>query len=352
MTSDALPSASPKQSTMEAILLVGGKGTRLHPLTLNTPKPMLKVAGIPFIAHQIAYARKHGISRIVVATSYKSEQFLDYLGDGSSFGVEIVFAIESEPLGTGGAIANAAALLDSEADQPIAILNGDILSAHDISAQILLHEQMSADATLHLVEVADARAYGSVPTDTHGRILEFIEKSENPPTSFINAGCYIFTREVLNRIPVGKVVSVEREVFPQLLSNKGRLWSYKSSDYWIDIGTPSALLKASCDLVTGQFDSPAFAINSTGTFIDERAQIERSAEIGAGSAIGASRIDARVRVERSLIGDGVVIEEGAIIADSIIGDGVVVGAGALVANAVVAGLGIIVEPNSRQIGGQ
>ncbi|NDA79664.1 MAG: nucleotidyltransferase family protein [Actinobacteria bacterium] len=180
------PRVSDWLTQLEAILLVGGKGTRLHPLTLTTPKPMLKVAGVPFIAHQIGYARAHGITRIIVASSYKSDQFSQFLGDGSAFGVEVRYAIEREPLGTGGAIAHAGALLESDASEPIAVLNGDVLSAHDISAQLQVHREQSADVTLHLIEVPDARAYGSVPTDSSGRITAFVEKSERPPTRFIN----------------------------------------------------------------------------------------------------------------------------------------------------------------------
>lgn len=320
---------------MEAIFLVGGKGTRLMPLTLETPKPMLKLAGIPFIAHQIAYAKAHGITRIIVATSYKTEKFSDYLGDGSRFGVEIVFAIESEPLGTGGAIANAAQHLESGPSEAVAILNGDILSAHDIGAQISLHKKVTADATLHLIEVDDARAYGSVPTDKDGRILEFVEKSENPPTRFINAGCYIFNRSLIDLVPVNQVVSVERETFPQFLAADKRLWGYPASDYWIDIGTPAALLAASRDLLTGKFASPEFAPSDSQTFIDSGASIDSSAQIGAGCAIGDSIIGASAVIESSIVGDGAVVEAGAVIRNSIIGDDAHVPSGEVVERSVV-----------------
>ena len=335
---------------MEAILLVGGMGTRLMPLTADTPKPMLKVAGVPFIAHQIGYAKAHGIKRIIVATSYKTEQFLEYLGDGSRFGVEIAHAIEQEPLGTGGAIANAATLLKSQAQQPVAILNGDVLSAHDISAQIAQHQRVGADVTLHLIEVEDARAYGSVPTDSAGRILEFVEKSENPPTRFINAGCYIFTRDVINAIPQGRVVSVERETFPTLLEQGSILWSFKGGDYWIDIGTPAALRKASIDLVTGVFRSPVFTPRAQQTYIDSRAKIDLSATISPGSAIGASTLKSDAIVDESVIGDDVVIESGARVSRSIIGNGVRIGAGAVIERSVVGGPGVSLPPNSRHIG--
>jgi mannose-1-phosphate guanylyltransferase len=311
---------------------------------------MLKVAGVPFIAHQIGYAKAHGITRIIVATSHKTEQFLAYLGDGSQFGVEIVHAIEQEPLGTGGAIANAAMLLQSDNDQPVAILNGDVLSAHDINAEIALHHQVRADVTLHLIEVEDARAFGSVPTDEAGRILDFVEKSENPPTRFINAGCYIFTRDLINRIPQGRVVSVERETFPDLLDDGLRLWSYKSEDYWIDIGTPAALRKASIDLVTGAFRSPLFTPSPEHTFIDSLAEIASSVTINAGCAIGASILRSGVVIDASVIGDGVVVESGAQISHSIIGNGVRIGSGAVVERSVIGGPGEFLRPNSRHIG--
>lgn len=313
---------------------------------------MLKVAGVPFIAHQIGYAKAHGITRIVVATSYKTEQFLDYLGDGSDFGIEIAHAIEVEPLGTGGAIANASTLLESASTEPVVILNGDVLSAHDVSAQLGVHQEHEADATLHLIHVADARPYGSVPTHSDGRILQFVEKSENPPTQFINAGCYIFTRSILDHIPQGKVVSVERETFPNLLAQGARLWGYKSESYWLDIGTPSALLKASTDLITGVFQSPAFDRShvASNALIDGEAEVDARAVITAGSSVGSARIESDVQIINSVIGDGAVVESGAQISHSIIGDKVRIGLGAVVERAVIAGSELEVAANSRQFG--
>ena len=320
---------------MEAILLVGGKGTRLHPLTLELPKPMIKVAGIPFIAHQIAFAKEHGVSRIVVATSFKSEKFEEYLGNGADFGVEIVHMQEVEPLGTGGAIRNAARALESNSAEPIIILNGDIFSAHNITEQVSVHREHNADVTLHLIRVEDARAYGSVPTDESGRILEFVEKSENPPTQFINAGCYIFTRAIIDLIPPETVVSVERETFPSLLAENRKLWSYKSDTYWIDIGTPAALLKASHDLIAGNFHSPVFDTPASGRLIDNEADIADTAIVGSGCAIGSSRVEANVVIEKSIVGDGVHIEAGACISESIIGDGVIVASGTRVVGEIL-----------------
>lgn len=171
------------------ILLVGGFGTRLMPLTRHTPKPMLPVAGLPVTEHQLAMAKSAGITTVVLATSYLSEVFIPYFGDGSEFGMTLLYAVEKEPLGTGGAIRNAADLLGR--DESIVIFNGDVLSSHNLRGQIDFHEKNSADVTLHLTNVDDARAYGCVPMDSNGRVSAFLEKMENPPTNTINAGCYV-----------------------------------------------------------------------------------------------------------------------------------------------------------------
>jgi len=179
-----------------AILLVGGFGTRLMPLTRNTPKPMLTVAGIPVTEHQLMMAKRAGITQIVLATSYLSEVFTPYFGDGSKWGMSIKYAVEKEPLGTGGAIANAAQLLETK--ESIVILNGDVLSSHDLAEQIRRHEANDADVTLHLTEVEDARAFGCVPTDAQGRVTAFLEKMDNPVSNQINAGCYVFNHVLLH----------------------------------------------------------------------------------------------------------------------------------------------------------
>ena len=179
----------------QAILLVGGLGTRLLPLTRDVPKPMLPIAGLPITEHQLMKAKRANISSIVLATSYMSEVFLPYFGDGSKWGIRLQYAVESTPLGTGGAIRNAAQLLT--ANQSIVVMNGDVLSSHDLSNQISLHESRDADVTLHLTRVADARAFGCVPTDEHDRVIAFLEKMENPITNNINAGCYIFNPRLL-----------------------------------------------------------------------------------------------------------------------------------------------------------
>ena len=288
------------------ILLVGGFGTRLKPLTDEYPKPMLPVAGLPVTEHQILAAKKAGIHTLVLATSYLAEIFTPYFGDGSKWGMKILYAVEKEPLGTGGAIANAAQLLGR--DEPIVIFNGDVLSRHSIADQIAFHESKQADATLHLIDVADARAFGCVPTDTDGRVTAFLEKMDNPVTNSINAGCYIFNPAIIGQIPLGKVVSVERETFPGLVASGRPVYGYKEQSYWLDVGTPAALFKGSRDLIAGDFQA------MPGTTIAPDATIIGGTSIGTGCAIAS----------------------GATLDDCIVGDGVTIGAGAHLSHCFIA----------------
>ena len=279
------------------ILLVGGLGTRLKPLTNQTPKPMLPVGGLPVTEHQLLAAKKAGINTVVLATSYLSEIFTPYFGDGSKWGMKLLYAVEEEPLGTGGAIRNAASLVGFEdSSEEFVIFNGDVLSGHDIAAQIAFHKSNQADATLHLIEVADARAFGCVPTDSTGRVLDFLEKMENPVTNAINAGCYIFNPSVISEIPEGKVVSIERETFPQLVKSGRPVFGYSEQSYWLDIGTPSALFKGSRDIV------------GEGFLAGPETQIGADSIITGGTAIGqATVIGKNCRITNSIIGDGVLI---------------------------------------------
>ena len=307
-----------------AILLVGGFGTRLMPLTKNTPKPMLTVAGLPVTEHQIAMAKAAGITEIVLATSYLSEIFTPYFGDGSQWGISIKYAVEKEPLGTGGAIRNAAQLLSS--DESIVILNGDVLSSHNLAEQIRQHEAHDADVTLHLTEVEDARAFGCVPTDGDGRATAFLEKMDNPVTNQINAGCYVFNPRVLSAIPLNTVVSVERETFPQLVANKAAVYGYVENAYWLDIGTPRALLKASKDIVTRTGQS----------LVMPGAHIDPSAVISGGSCVGRSCVvGADVKIDGSIVEAGATIENGAVITNSFVATGAYVDKAAVITSSFV-----------------
>jgi mannose-1-phosphate guanylyltransferase len=314
-----------------AILLVGGMGTRLQPITNKTPKPMLPVGGVPFTEHQIAKARAAGISEIVLATSYLAEVFKPYFGDGSAFGIKIKYAVEEVALGTGGAIRNAASLL-SPADQ-VVIFNGDVLSAHDLSAQVRFHEQMQADVTLYLTQVADARAYGCVELLPGDRVKSFLEKSDTPPSNLINAGCYVFNRSVIDEIPSERVVSVERESFPQLLAADKKVFGFVDSSYWLDIGTPAALIKASKDLITGKILSPATPSHSGDSIISADATVAAGCIISDGSFVHPKVVvESESEISGSIIGEGAVIGAGCKVIDSFIAPNFEIPAGTVVIN--------------------
>ena len=300
-----------------AILLVGGMGTRLMPLTSKIPKPMLQVAGVPFTEHQIRKAAQAGISEIVLATSYKAELFEPYFGDGAKFGIKIKYAVEESALGTGGGIRNAAALLD-DCDQ-VVIFNGDVLSGHDLAAQIQSHINNRADVTLYLTKVEDARAYGCVELLADNQVKSFLEKMENPVSNMINAGCYIFNRKVIDQIPANQVVSVERDTFPSFLSSGVKVYGYLDNSYWLDIGNPQALVKASADLITGVITSVATPKHSGDHLIAAGAQVSSSSIVNLGTVIEAE----------------VVVEGNCQISGSIIGKGAKIGANCKIINLII-----------------
>jgi mannose-1-phosphate guanylyltransferase len=328
---------------MEAIVLVGGQGTRLRPLTLTTPKPMLPAAGVPFLTHQLAQAAAAGVDHVVLATSYRAEVFEAHFGDGGELGLRIDYCTESEPLGTGGGIRNVADRLESAADEPVLILNGDILSGHDMAAQVAAHRAASAAVTLHLVRVEDARAFGSVPTDADGRVTAFVEKSPTPMSDQINAGCYVFNRAVIDAIPAGRVVSVEREIFPRLLDDGAVVLGRVEDGYWLDVGTPAAYVQASTDLVRGVVQSPA--VRSTGdslvtdsaqvapgtllaggAFVDAGAVVETEAHVDGSVVMAGARVGRGAQVVRSVVGRNAAVGDGCVVVDSVIGDGAHLGA--------------------------
>ncbi|MGH8860944.1 MAG: nucleotidyltransferase family protein, partial [Jatrophihabitantaceae bacterium] len=236
----------------DAVILVGGMGTRLRPLTLSVPKPMIPTAGAPFLAHLIARIRDAGVKHVVLGTSYRAEVFEDAFGDGSDLGVELEYVVESEPLGTGGAIRNVAGQLRGDTTL---IFNGDILCGVDLAALLATHERTDADVTLLLTRVPDPRQFGCVPTDGSGRVTAFLEKTDAPPTDQINAGTYVFRRSVVDTIPAGRPVSVERETFPGLLADGARVCGVVDTTYWRDLGRPADFVAGSADLVLGRVPS-------------------------------------------------------------------------------------------------
>ncbi|ONI83712.1 GDP-mannose pyrophosphorylase [Saccharothrix sp. ALI-22-I] len=324
----------------EAVVLVGGKGTRLRPLTLSAPKPMLPTAGVPFLTHLLSRIREAGITHVVLGTSYKAEVFQEHFGDGAELGLELEYVVEEVPLDTAGAIRNVA---DKLRERDVMVFNGDILSGVDLRALVDTHRKAEADVTLHLVRVDDPRRFGCVPTDADGRVTAFLEKTENPPTDQINAGCYVFRREVIEGIPAGRPVSVERETFPGLLAAGARVQGYVDASYWLDLGTPAAFVQGSADLVRGVAPTAALALKGDavlleGAKVDESAVVTGGTTVGAGCTVAAGAVvdgsvlfDGAVvgegaRIERSVLGANSLVQAGAVVSDAVIGDGAVVGA--------------------------
>jgi mannose-1-phosphate guanylyltransferase len=321
---------------LEAIMLVGGKGTRLRPLTLSAPKPLLPTAGVPFLAHQLARAAECGITHVVLATSYRAEMFTAAFGTGAEFGLSIDYVYESEPLGTGGGIRNAAELLRGGPEDPIVVLNGDILSGHDLPAQVDLHRKKEAAVTLHLVPADDPSRYGCVPTDGSGRVTAFLEKTPNPVTNQINAGCYVFRRSVIDTIPVGQVVSVERQTFPGLIQAGAVVMGYAEDAYWLDVGTPEAFVQGSCDVVLGALPSPALDYPPGECLVLGEASVADGARLSGGTTVGRGAvIEPGAVVSGSVIFDGAVIGSCAVVRDSIVGKGAVIAGGAAVHGVVI-----------------
>lgn len=318
---------------VDAVVLVGGKGTRLRPLTIATPKPLLPTAGVPFLTHLLSRIAESGIEHVVLGTSYKAQTFEDEFGDGSKLGLQIEYVTEEEPLGTGGGIANVAPKLRHDT---VMVFNGDVLSGMNLQHLLETHGDHEADVTLHLVRVHDARAFGSVPTDADGNVLAFLEKTEDPPTDQINAGTYVFKREVIDRIPVGREVSVEREVFPALLASGAKVCGFVDSSYWRDMGTPDDFVHGSADLVRGVAPSPALGARRGESLVHDGASVAPGAVLIGGTVVGrGAEIGPGVRLDGAVIFEGARVEAGAAVERSIIGSGARVGLRARIRDAVI-----------------
>ncbi|WP_193045952.1 mannose-1-phosphate guanylyltransferase [Mycolicibacterium baixiangningiae] len=318
---------------VDAVVLVGGQGTRLRPLTLSAPKPMLPTAGLAFLTHLLSRIAEAGIEHVVLGTAYKADVFEAEFGDGSKLGLQIDYVFEDEPMGTGGAIANVSDKLRYDTAM---VFNGDVLSGCDLRALLDSHESRNADVTLHLVRVGDPRAFGCVPTDDGGVVTAFLEKTQDPPTDQINAGCYVFKREVIDRIPRGRPVSVEREVFPGLLSAGLRVCGYVDATYWRDMGTPEDFVRGSSDLVRGIAPSPALPGRRGEHLVHDGASVAPGALLIGGTVVGrGAEIKAGARLDGAVIFDGADVGAGAVIERSIIGFGARIGPRALIRDAVI-----------------
>lgn len=327
---------------MRAVVLVGGFGTRLRPLTLTTPKQMLPIVDRPMIEYVLAHLAEHGVDDAVLSLGYRPDAFVEAYPSGVCAGVRLHYAVEPEPLDTAGAIRFAAT--DAGISERFVVVNGDVLTDLDVTALVRFHDACGAEGTIALHRVEDPSAFGVVPTDGSGRVLAFVEKPprHEAPTDLINAGTYVLEPSVLARIEAGRRVSIEREVFPAMVAD-GVLYAMAHDGYWLDTGTPEQYLQAQLDLLDGVRGDAQFGLADDAA-IDEAATVERSVvSPGASVAAGAVLIDA-------LVLPGGRVEADAQVCRSIVGPDAVVGAGAVLDGFTVLGTRAHADPGEQLSG--
>ena len=352
---------------MDAVVLVGGFGTRLRPLTLTIPKNLVPVAGVPLIERVIAGLASHGVERVVLSLGYRPDSFFAAFPDDSAAGVPLTYVVEPHPLDTAGALRFAAR--DAGLRETFVVANGDVLTDLDITALVDSHRRTGAEATIALTPVDDPSRFGVVTTDPGRRVTEFVEKPApgEAPTNLINAGTYVLEQSVLNRIQPDRKVSVEREVFPAMVA-EGTLFALASHSYWLDVGLPDSYLKATTDLLDGTRGAGPPApgadrrseggwtlgepVVDPGADIDDQSLLCDGCRVGAGvearrSVVGpASRVADGARLDDAVLLSGAILGEGAFVERSIIGPGAVVGAGAKVTGLSVLGEGAVIAPGT------
>jgi mannose-1-phosphate guanylyltransferase len=327
---------------MQALVLAGGEGTRLRPLTLTTPKPVLPLAGRPFLSFMLDWARSHGVDEVILSCGFMSDAVKAVLGDIYD-GMRLRHVAEDEPLGTAGPVRLAydEGLLEGR----LLVLNGDVLTDIDLTAELEQHERAGARVTLALYSVEDTSSYGVVPTADDRQVTEFIEKGgTGAPTDRINAGAYVIEREVVEAIPAGRAVSFEREVFPSLVGHG--LYGFEAAGYWIDIGTPERYLEATWDLLAGSAHSTLPPRDETGSLVYENCLLS-GAHVGPQSVLGRHcSVGTDARVERSVLHERVHVGADAAVVESVLAEGVRVGERAQVGPRAVIGAGAIIQADA------
>ena len=320
---------------MQALVLSGGEGTRLRPLTYTTPKAVMPLAGRPFLTFMLDWLHGHGVDDVVLSCGFLSAGVRRVLGDIYQ-GMRLRYVVEEEPLGTAGPVR--LALEEGILEDRLIVANGDVLTDIDLTAQIAWHEERGARATLALVEVDDTSSYGVVPTDADGRVEAFLEKSAEAPTNRINAGVYVLERDVIEAIPSGRPVSFEREIFPSLAGES--LYGYQpDAPYWIDIGTPERYLEATWDLLAGRVASTLPERDETGSLVLDGSLVA-GAHVGPQSVLGRScSVGTDALVERAVLHDRVVVGADAAVRESVLGERVRVGEGAKLGPRALVGAG-------------
>jgi mannose-1-phosphate guanylyltransferase len=321
---------------MRAVVLVGGFGTRLRPLTLDTPKQMLPVVDRPMIEWVVGHLADHGVDEAILSLGFRPDAFTEAYPSATCAGVKLTYAVEPTPLDTAGAIRFAATA--AGVDERFLVVNGDVLTDLDIGALVAFHDAHGGEGTLHLIPVEDPSRYGVVPTAEDGRVLEFVEKppADEAPSNWINAGTYVLEPSVLDRIAPEGRVSVERETFPAVAA-EGRLYGYEAETYWVDTGTVPTYLRSQLDLIDGHRPVTPDAVAADATVADG-AKVDHSV-VMAGASVAEGAV-----VADSAVLPGARVEAGATVRDSIVGPGAVIGANAVLEGGTVIGDGMAVEP--------
>jgi mannose-1-phosphate guanylyltransferase len=334
---------------LKAVILVGGMGTRLRPLTYEMPKQMLPLVGVPMIECVFEMLARHDVTDVVLSLGYMPHHFIEAYPDGSIAGVKISYAVEPEPLDTAGAIKFAAEY--AGIDETFLVVNGDVLTDLDVSALVAFHRETGAEGTIALHLVEDPSRFGVVVTDEEGRVSAFIEKPprDEAPTNLINAGTYVFEASVLARIASGRKVSVERETFPALAA-EGRLFAMADHAYWLDTGTPATFLQANVDVLNGR-DSAHLLTDVQGT-----SWCHASSQVAASARLENSVVDRDCVVGENVVLDRVVLMPGAVVNDnvritsSIIGPRAFIGAAATLGPTCVVGAEVSVSEGASFAG--
>jgi mannose-1-phosphate guanylyltransferase len=316
---------------MKAVVLVGGEGTRLRPLTETIPKPLVPLMDRASLDHVLDHLARHGVHEVVLSSPYLEETFRAFI-DARRGDPAITWITETEPLGTGGAIVNALEALGG--DEPFLALNGDILTDLDLTDMVAIHGERGAAVTIALTHVSDARPYGLVPMEDDGRVREFREKPTDLVPGDVNAGTYVLDPRALHGWTRGVNASIERDIFPALIAGGRPVYGYVSDAYWIDLGTPESYLRAHFDILEGRVAfEPAYAapFMAEGAEVDVRSHVGRWVVVSAGAVIGPD-----ARVDDSVLHHGAVVEAGASVTGSVLGPRSRVGAGAVVVDSVLA----------------
>ena len=314
---------------MKAIVLVGGEGTRLRPLTETIPKPLIPLVDRPFLAHVLDHLAAHGVDEALLSSPFLEEAFDSFLRARRG-GPRLTWITEPNPLGTGGAVARAAGQIG---DETFIVLNGDILTDLDLTAVVARHREEGSIATIVLAQVRDARSYGLVRTGDDGRVLQFTEKPKDEVGGLVNAGTYVLEPEAIRGVASGRAVSIEREVFPALIASGLPVQGFVSHDYWKDLGTPESYLWATFDALEGAVKGLSY----TAPFVDRSGRVSLRSHLGRWVVVGPeARIEDDAEVEDSVLLAGAVVERGARVRDSILGPSATVGRDAVLVGSVLA----------------